>query len=873
MKILKGAILLIIGIGLVYFFSSDSNQKTTVTEELQEPSMHPGWEAQWKMLKLEEGQTMDPSWTSNIRKQVKRNAYARNTSNLANTVELGPSNIAGRTRTLVIDKQDPNRFLTGSVSGGIWESLDKGETWTSLTDEEDNLSVTWIEQDPLNNKTWYYSTGEVTGNSAGISGVGIFKSTDNGKTFQLLPGSEQNDFFSTWRVVCSKTEPNTLFVATSGGLWISEDGGESFDKTIFRHVSDVESLEDGSVLIGIRELGVYRSEGKSTEYAFEDLDLPFSRSDFQQPGRVEIDYCDSMPNIFYAAVENRRTDSLGFRVRGVLDIFKTEDNGETWETTTRFDSTFLLGIVNFRGDSITMSNQQAWYDMAIQVHPTNPELVIFGVNSSSYSFNGGKTWRAFDHHTIERPIALENRGHADRHMFLIPEGEPDALYVMSDGGIHEYALNSDTRFYDFIRNANQGYNITQFYAGAFFPNEDRVIGGTQDNGTLESLDGTDAFDRIRGGDGAYCAIDQTNPAIAYQSFQNGSVWRTNDLNTIPVTWNYAMSDLDIEPNNNVQIDEGVYFINPFEMNPHDNKELIFFTRQRPWLTVDGAFSWFPLTDSIPGAFCVAYDINDEGKKAAFIGGIARNGRTPFYRIDDLDNQFPGFEVDLRFSLPASIRSGTLREMVMHPVHDSVLYAVFSTFSGFSRVWEVSNLFSDDPDWRSIGGDLPRNLPVNDIEVHRDDPNVMIIGTDYGVYTTNNGGDNWILVDEIPAVAVHHVRYRDTDNKVFIFTHGRGAFMGDFIPGTFTSTQEEAYSININIFPNPTSEILNFTVSEEEELERVEVFNLSGQLVLQKTISAAVSTGKIDVSPLENGSYIFVQHYEGGKKAKATFVKQ
>ncbi|MEL6989651.1 MAG: hypothetical protein AAGK97_17710, partial [Bacteroidota bacterium] len=306
-----------------------------------------------------------------------------------------------------------------------------------MSDEEDNLSVTWIEQDPLNHDIWYYSTGEVRGNSAGISGVGLFKSTDGGKTFDLLPSTIQNDFFSTWRVVCSKTEPNTLFVASREGLWISEDGGEFFDKIIFREVSDIEMFDDGSIMLGLRELGVYYSEGKSTNYDFFDLDIEFSTSTFQRPGRVEVTYCDSFPNVVYAAIENTRTDSTDsngnrFTVRGILDIFRSNDKGQTWEAVPRFDSTFLIDQVNFRGDSISLGTGQAWYDLALEVHPSNPELLIFGVNSSAYSFNGGQKWRSFDHHTrMGTAVALENRGHADRHLFLIPDQDSSILYVMS----------------------------------------------------------------------------------------------------------------------------------------------------------------------------------------------------------------------------------------------------------------------------------------------------------------------------------------------------------------------------------------------------------------------------------------------------------
>lgn len=815
----------------------------------------PGWVKQWEMLKIENGQQWPADFTLRMRQEIKSRSYARSNSSLENVVELGPSNVGGRTRAFHIDHTNPDRFITGSVSGGLWQSMDRGVSWTSVTDDDDNLSVTFVAQDPFNPNVMYYSTGETVGNSAGINGVGLFKSEDGGQTFELLPGSQTNDFFSTWRVVCSKKDSNTVFIATRNGLWITEDAGESFDKIQFNNITDIEVFDDGGIMIGIRTQDAYYSKGKEDGYTFKPMFVPFERSVFERPGRIEITYCDSFPNVVYLAVENTYADvdPPGTRSR-LLDIFKSSDRGESWSRLEpRLDSIPLIG------GNRRLYTGQSWYDFAIEVHPSDTNIVIFGAASSAYTLDGGISWRAFDHHTNDL-THFQNRGHADRHLFYIPDEDSDILYVLSDGGMHEYKMTGDT-IYNFVRNMNRGYNVTQFYAGAFHPTEDIVMSGTQDNGTLRNRDDGDTWDRLRGGDGAYCAINQDDPTIAYQSFQNGSVWRTNTFNSDNPSWQFILNDLD-GPDEGEEADEGVYFINPFEMNPHANNELVFFTRERPWMTLDHGGSWFPLTNNMPGVYCIAYDET----RVAFLGG--RDGL--FYRIDDLEYQYPGTETNLSGSLPSSVRTSFLREMVIHPVYDSVLYAAFSTTSTAPRVWKISDALSASPTWTPINGDLPTGLPVNDIEVKHDNPDILIIGTDYGVFTTNNEGENWHFESDIPAVSVHQVRLRE-DNKAFAFTHGRGAFMADLVNSTISSTKE-VFEIDIKVFPNPTSNFIQYNIPDDEELERVEIYSLSGQQMLNQTVSDQYGQGRIDISNFPDGQYVLIQIFESGKKGRTQFVK-
>jgi photosystem II stability/assembly factor-like uncharacterized protein len=94
---------------------------------------------------------------------------------------------------IVMDVNDPDILMTGGVSGGLWRSEDAGQSWSKITKPEDLHSVTCIVQDKRagRNNIWYYSTGEVRGNSASgpgafFTGDGVYKSTDNGLTWTNL---------------------------------------------------------------------------------------------------------------------------------------------------------------------------------------------------------------------------------------------------------------------------------------------------------------------------------------------------------------------------------------------------------------------------------------------------------------------------------------------------------------------------------------------------------------------------------------------------------------------------------------------------------------------------------------------------------------
>ena len=152
--------------------------------------------------------------------------------------ERGPNNVAGRTRSVMIDSRDPsgNTIFAGGVSGGIWKSTNGGSSWTIINDFYNNLAVTSIVQDPTNPNIIYFGTGEFWGGSSGLRGNGIYKSTNGGISFSPIPFTVGNKSFDYVNRLAIQVYNGTVTLyaanassdASRAGLLFTRDGGASW---------------------------------------------------------------------------------------------------------------------------------------------------------------------------------------------------------------------------------------------------------------------------------------------------------------------------------------------------------------------------------------------------------------------------------------------------------------------------------------------------------------------------------------------------------------------------------------------------------------------------------------------------------------------
>lgn len=778
---------------------------------------NPGWYSQWYELKKSQDGSINWSLYKDVKDQISEIRQTRSGGIFTNVIERGPNNVGGRTRALLVDYSDPMRLFAGGISGGLWVSPDRGLNWSPVNDDMANLSITSITQSPFDHDVFYYSGGEVAGNStfinyygAGITGDGIYKSTDGGVTFSLLPGTGTY-FDLTWRIAHSLADTNEVFVGTKlYGLWQTQNGGGSFINVLpNREISDIEVFPDGSILAASHHDGIYYSTtGDSSTFIEIAAGLPVTGF-----SRIEMAYCKTNPNYVYAIYELSSGD-------GIHSFWQSTDHGLSWTERQNPD--------------LTLSLPFPWYCMMLFVDDNNPLQVITGGVDIGITFTGGTGW-----------ITGWN-SHADYHIGFSDPLNPNYYYVGNDGGVHRYDVNF---FGSTSYELNTGYNVTQFYAGTFFPDSVRFWAGTQDNGTQSGGPFSQSQNHIFGGDGAFCAINQQTDNEGYVSWQNGHIQKTLDAHSNYPTFYPAMNEMDADANGD--IDDATWFINPFEINELDGQQLYFPTRNRVWRTINGTDNWEQLTNPISNIYSigVSYDLDP----IIYCGGTNK-----LYRIPSGINSTPGDQVSLISSIPSAVMGSSMTCISVSPQNRGNLFISLGNISTNPRIYKVTNANTSSPTWTSIHGDLPVGIGANWVDVSPYNENFIVLATDFGVFTTSNGGVNWILETDIPNVPVHQVKIRNSDLKVFVYTHGRGIWTAD-IPTTGMSLEQEVKNTT-KIYPTITTGLVNIETTLDDY--EVEVYCLDG-----KKIMSLKSVTQFNIDSALSGMYIVTISH--GKKNMIT----
>ncbi len=626
--------------------------------------------------------------------------------------------------------------------------------WHRINDFFPTLSITKIAYDPNNTQIFYFCTGEGWYNADAITGAGVFKSTDGGETWMQLSATA-NSFFEYCQDIVVHPVTGDIYVATrTGGLQRSTDGGTTFEKVLGisagaarNSVCDIELTADGGIFasIGIFETdGIYFSSTGDIN-TFEKQTNGFPTTNIF---RIEMATAPSNPDVAYA-VPCSATD---YKIKG---IWKTTDKGATWFEINRPD------------DNYEFAAKQAWYDLSMAVDPNNENVVAMGGLNLWRTRNGGDTWEQLTSGRLDS--MLLRYVHVDQHEIVFQNS--DIVYFGNDGGI--WKCDDFTSETPFIYDRNYGYNVTQFYSVSVnpFANNPQLMGGTQDNGTPFAYnDGIAEYKFVSGGDGAYTAFNHLQPEIFYTASQERRMFRlTNGGFEIP--------DTISNPNTT---DANVLFINPFELDASDPEVLYQATnigiwRLKPastadtnaWLkagTIGGVLTAIETTPALPGT--------------VFIGRNSSAGN-----IFKLNNSYTSgiadapVDIDPNNNLPdiaifgVTIYCSSIHADETNANHVLVTYSNY----GVQSIWESNNALSDAPEWISVEGDLP-DIPVYSAVTHPDHPNVCYIGTELGVFYTNNlNGDltQWIPCTSFPVVRTDMLKLRNSDNTLVAGTHGRG----------------------------------------------------------------------------------------------------
>ena len=706
---------------------------------------------------------------------------------------LGPGNIGGRTRSIVIDPTNPNTMFAGAVTGGVWKTINAGASWNPTSDLIANLNVSTLAMDPANPGTLYAGTGEEL---PGWPGNGIFKSANGGASWTQLTATANNSFFFyVKRVVVSPSSSQRVYAATNSGVWRSIDGGTNWTQVLTANISggctDLAIRTDATGMIsdyifaacGLSDQAtVYRNTSANGAGSWDAVVTEANM------GRTSLAIAPSNQNTIYAL----SADLSGPYGRGSLHaVFRSTTGGGAGSWTARVRNTDANKMNTLLLSYCDGSGSQGFYDETIAVDPVNENRVWVGGINLFRSDDGGANWGT----------SLSAVLHLDQHAIVFhPQYDGvnnKAMFVGNDGGIFATAdattgplkttpcdFTSCPGCVSFI-SLNHSYASTQFYHGLPYPDGTTYFGGTQDNAVVRGSDinGLNGWSTLPSplGDGQFVAVDPTNTNTLYANGGVNSIFKSTNGGT---SWVSASSG----------ISDSSFFITPLVMDP-TNPQRLWTGGGFMWRTANGATNWSQASAALTGggiatAIVVSPLSADKVWAGASTGFIHRTSAATS-------------STSATTWLSVQPRTGRVSWLACDPVNSNVVYATYSTFNSLGSDRHVYKSIDGGATWTGIDGTAPNNLPdvpTHTIAVDPTNTQRLYVGTDVGVFSSLDGGANWAVENTGFANVITEALSFNTGNLstkyLFAFTHGRGAWRVA-APPPFPAIQFSAATYTVN----------------------------------------------------------------------------
>ena len=806
--------------------SSDKNEVSSTQAEAYKNQGIDGAMEYYRLLKADPitGE-IDPVKVIQARKEVE--AMPSYKSSTMKWEEMGPNNIAGRVRAILVDKNNTNILYAGGVSGGLWKSTTGGSSWVKIP-LAGNIAVTSIAQ--TSNGDIFVATGEglaqpgYTNVNSGMFGKGIYKSTD-GDVFNLIPATSSYTRVNRLAVDID----DNIYAATSAGLKKSSNGGGAWSSVLIGNFLDVKAAEDKSRVVAVKKYGL----SKFYVYISNNGGSFISSLLSNTVVRVEIGIAPSNSDVIYAVIA---TNSGGFG-----EIKRTTDGGASWSQIA------IGGSPSF---DLFGGNNQGWYDNVCMVSATNPDMVYVGgidMWKGQKMANGSFSWTKITQWNF--PVTSTHYVHADHHIYVRVPGQNNTFLAGTDGGIFK-TTDGGANF----QSLNKNLNITQFYALDCHP-DGGVLGGTQDNGSLFiDFSGNSKMQgrKLTGGDGGWAAASFLNQEVLFTSVYYSSLNRSSDYGNSFQPPSDASGNAEFF--NQKMINDGVNTSGPFVSNlifwettdfPNsvDTIRIIADTTYAVGDTIVGKSvknNRYPsyhkvntalatgdtiyVVDPVQSRFIFGaknkifwtpealYFVNKTPQwyELAHVNGtvnklrISKDGNHLYYTISNKLYRLSGLltavdssSMDVagsNFQISNTLiysASNFISSIVIDPADaDRVAITLGGYSSSYKHVYFSSNATDASPSFSSIAGNLPSLLPVYAGVIPVNNPKSMIIGTEEGMMMTDDftvGNPTWYTVnsgidEKVPVYML--VQQRNQLPWRQIVTYDKGVPVYSIYPGIY-----------------------------------------------------------------------------------------
>jgi len=720
---------------------------------------------------------------------------------------IGSATMSGRISAIAGRQEADGKvtLLIGSASGGVWKSDDGGTTFRPMFDKEPVKSIGAVALDPTNKDVMWVGTGESwTRNSVSV-GNGVYKSTDGGVTWVNvgLPATERIS-----RIVVDPKDGNTVYVCAPGPLWSdspdrglykTSDGGKTWSLILkgadlstgcssvamdpanpehllagtwdFRRTAyDFRSGGHGPDQPSGSRFAESRDGGRTWTYLTADNRKGLPKYPW---GRLEIAFAPSNAKRVYAFIENPRPA-----------LFVSNDGGQSWEERDRSQ-----GMV-----------WRPFYFARIVVDPKDPDRLFKMGYSVTVSDDGGKSFSN-----------AAGASHGDWHDVWIDPANTKYLVGGDDGGLW-YSYDGANKWWK----ANN-LPISQFYHVSVDDKDPyQVYGGLQDNsawvGDQEYPGGitNSRWENLLGGDGFWAWSDPSDPNYAYAEAQGGFVARVNrktlQAHLIQPQANYK-EKLRFNWNTPIQMSPNekgtIYIGSQFLFRSRDHGET--WDRISPDLSTDDPLrqkqeqsGGITVDNSAAETNTTIYSISESPRAAGEIWVGTDDGNVQLTR--DAGAHWTNLTANL--GMPAGnwiswVEASRYNPAVAyvtddrHTVGDMAPY-LYRT-ADYGRTWQ-----------RLVGPDTPgvRGY-AHVIKEDRLDPNILFLGTEFGLYVSLNGGQSWAKFqpDNFPdGLAVRDIALQERDDDMVLATHGRGIWIVDDI-SPLRQLGAQTLASNVTLIPS------------------------------------------------------------------------
>lgn len=690
---------------------------------------------------------------------------------------IGPALTSGRISDFAVNPNNHSEYYVAVASGGVWKTTNAGTTFDPIFDDQGSYSIGCVSLDPNNANVVWVGTGENNNQRSVGYGDGVYRSTDGGKSWKNV-GLENSEHIA--KIIVHPEDGRVVYVAAQGPLWSAggergvyktTDFGETWEAvlSISEHtgVTDLEmDPRDPDVLYAAahqrrrRQWTLVAGGPESALYKTTDGGATWEKSQSGLPsvdiGRIGLALSPADPDVIYAIVE-ATLDKGGF--------FRSTNRGASWEK---------------RSGYVSGSPQ---YYQEIYADLWNVDRVYSMDTRTMATDDGGATFRRLG----------QKHRHVDDHAFWMDPTDPNHYLVGGDGGIYESWDRGEN--WNFKRNlpVTQFYRISVSYEKPFY----YVYGGTQDNYSLGAPSQTLAVSGVvnadwfvtNGGDGFESQVDPENPDIIYAQSQHAGLVRydreTGEAKFIkplerpgedPLNWNWD---------------------SPLLISPH-KAERLYYAANKVFVSEDRGDSWTPISGDLTRMI--------DRDKLEVMGRVwepdavfKHLGTTIWGTLISLDesplvegllyvgaddgnmsvSRDGGGTWQSSASFPGVPDMTPVRALVASRHDPDVVYAAFDNHKAGDFTPYLLKSGDRGASWTSIVGNLPDKGTIYAVREDHVDPDLLFVGTEFGVWFTTDGGAEWReLGAGLPTIAVYDLEIQREENDLVLGTFGRGVYILD-----------------------------------------------------------------------------------------------